>query len=106
MALAWSSDFSAAVATTAAILEQKPMAILSCGCSGAHVRDLRMGDVVLATEVKPLDAVVLERGGKVRRTGVRRSMQDPQVQRVRGCSCHGNYLWLFASSRSAVHLLL
>ena len=68
------------LATTAAILDRKPIAVLSCGCSGAHVRDLRMGDVVLASEVVPLDAIVLERGGKVRRTGVRRSMQDPQVQ--------------------------
>jgi len=66
-------------ATTAAVLDRKPIAILSCGCSGAHVKELRMGDVVLASEVTPLDAVVLERGGKVRRTGVRRSMQDPQV---------------------------
>lgn len=68
------------LATTAAVLDRKPIAVLSCGCSGAHVRDLRMGDVVLASEVVPLDAIVLERGGKVRRTGVRRSMQDPQVQ--------------------------
>lgn len=70
----------ATMATTAAILDQKPTAVFSCGCSGAHVRDLRMGDVVIASEVKPLDAIVLERSGKVRRTGVRRSMQDPQVQ--------------------------
>ena len=60
------------LATTAAVLDRKPIAVLSCGCSGAHVRDLRMGDVVLASEVVPLDAIVLERGGKVRRTGVRR----------------------------------
>lgn len=69
----------ASQSTTAALLERKPIAILSCGCSGAHVPELKMGDVVLASEVKPLDAVVLERGGKVRRTGVRRSMQDEQV---------------------------
>ena len=56
----------ATMATTAAILDQKPIAVFSCGCSGAHVRELRMGDVVLASEVKPLDAVVLERSGKVR----------------------------------------
>ena len=62
----------ATMATTAAILDQKPIAVFSCGCSGAHVRELRMGDVVLASEVKPLDAVVLERSGKVRlvRVGV------------------------------------
>lgn len=70
----------ATMATTAAILDRKPIAVFSCGCSGAHVRELRMGDVVLAAEVKPLDAIVLERSGKVRRTGVRRSMQDTQVQ--------------------------
>eukprot|EP00964_Phaeocystis_antarctica_P007238 scaffold3930_cov68-Phaeocystis_antarctica.AAC.1 len=56
----------ATMATTAAILDRKPIAVFSCGCSGAHVRELRMGDVVLASEVKPLDAVVLERSGKVR----------------------------------------
>ena len=56
----------ATMATTAAILDQKPTAVFSCGCSGAHVRDLRMGDVVIASEVKPLDAIVLERSGKVR----------------------------------------
>ena len=35
----------ATMATTAAILDQKPTAVFSCGCNGAHVRDLRMGDV-------------------------------------------------------------
>ena len=59
----------ATMATTAAILDQKPTAVFSCGCSGAHVRDLRMGDVVIASEVKPLDAIVLERSGKVRLAG-------------------------------------
>ena len=61
----------ATMATTAAILDRKPIAVFSCGCSGAHVRELRMGDVVLASEVKPLDAVVLERSGKVRLVRVR-----------------------------------
>ena len=47
----------ATMATTAAILDRRPTAVFSCGCSGAHVRELRMGDVVLASAVNPMSKI-------------------------------------------------
>ena len=71
----------ATMATTAALQHVHPIAILNCGCSGAHVRELRVGDVVVATDVAPLDVGVIARDGAVRRPGVRRRMQDAPVRR-------------------------
>lgn len=65
----------AASATTAALLSGgKADAIISCGCSGAHVVGQKMGDMVLGAQVKPLDARVIAADGTLTYSGVRFSM--------------------------------
>ena len=64
----------AASATTAALLSGPYAAVLSCGCSGAHVVGQKMGDLVLGAQVRPLDPVVVARDGAVQYSGVRYSM--------------------------------
>ena len=65
----------ASSATTAALLTGGPCdAILSCGCSGAHALGQKMGDMVLGSEVMPLDPTVIARDGSVRYSGARYSM--------------------------------
>ena len=50
----------AASATSAALLQTTPDCVLSVGCSGAHQPGQGVGDVVLGSEVVPLDPVVVE----------------------------------------------
>jgi len=65
----------AASATTAALLSGgKADAIISCGCSGAHVLGQKMGDLVVGEHVMPLDPHVIARDGGVTYSGVRFSM--------------------------------
>jgi len=69
----------AASATTVALLNGGSgdvQAVISCGCSGAHVPEQRMGDIVLGDEVLPLDPVVISRDGDKRLSGVRWSMTE------------------------------
>lgn len=65
---------NASSATTAALLSGPCDAVLSCGCSGAHVVGQKMGDMVLGAQVLPLDAKVIASDGSVRYVGVRHSM--------------------------------
>ena len=66
----------AASATSAALLQTTPDCVLSVGCSGAHQPGQGVGDVVLGSEVVPLDPVVVERAGASRLSGVRCSMTE------------------------------
>eukprot|EP00966_Prymnesium_polylepis_P330963 7386553-Prymnesium_polylepis.2 len=67
----------AATAITAALLHgPQPVAVLSCGCAGAHRPDQAKGDIVLGALVTPLSAQVVDRQGKTRQSGVRCSMLD------------------------------
>lgn len=67
---------NAASATTAALLYGPCAAVLSCGCSGAHVTGQKLGDIVLGSHVRPLDPVVIARDGTTRYSGVRYSMTE------------------------------
>jgi len=66
----------AAMATTATLTAEPAMAVVSCGCSGAHMPEQRMGDIVIGATVTPLAAEVIDRHGKSRLAGVRCSMLD------------------------------
>lgn len=66
----------AAMATTAALTAGPADAVLSCGCSGAHLPSQVVGDIVIGKTVVPLSAEVVERSGKSRLCGVRCSMLD------------------------------
>jgi len=66
----------AAAAMTAALTSGPADAVISCGCSGAHMPEQRMGDIVIGSRVVPLSAEVVDRHGKSRLAGVRCSMLD------------------------------
>jgi len=88
----------AASATTAALLSGgKADAVISCGCSGAHVSGQKMGDVVLGASVMPLDPQVISSDGTMTYSGVRFSMTtkgtmqwaaDPQLLKVATAAAH------------------
>jgi len=70
----------AAMATTSVLLDSPADAVLSVGCSGAHLPEQGCGDVVVGSKVVPLSAEVIERAtGKSRLCGVRCSMLDPAI---------------------------
>jgi len=67
---------AAAAMTTIMLKYPAPVAVLSCGCSGAHHPSQQKGDIVIGASVTPLSAQVVERNGKVRSAGIRYSMLD------------------------------
>jgi len=70
----------AAMATTAVLTESLPDAVLSVGCSGAHLPEQGCGDLVIGKKVVPLSAEVIDRStGAPRLCGVRCSMKYPAV---------------------------
>jgi len=70
----------AAMATTATLTDAPADAVLSVGCSGAHLPEQGCGDLVIGKQIVPLSAEVVERtSGKSRLCGVRCSMLDPAV---------------------------
>jgi len=66
----------AAMATTATLTEASADAVLSVGCSGAHLPEQATGDIVIGKNVVPLAAEVISSTGKSRLCGVRCSMRD------------------------------
>lgn len=66
----------ASCATTATLTQEPALAVLSCGCSGAHMPEQTMGDIVIGSRVVPLSAEVIDRQGNSRLAGVRCSMLD------------------------------
>jgi len=67
----------AAAAMTATLLNwPAPMAVISCGCAGAHRPSQAKGDIVLGATVAPLSAQVTDRLGNSRQSGIRCSMLD------------------------------
>ena len=59
----------------AAAKREPYVAVLNCGCSGAHQPDLIVGEVVVATHVVPLDAHLVTASGEMEPMGVRPTMQ-------------------------------
>ena len=70
----------AASAMTAALSASPAMAVISCGCSGAHIPEQRMGDIVIGSTVVPLQAEVIDRHGKSRLAGVRCLMTEEHTK--------------------------
>ena len=70
----------AASAMTAALSASPAMAVISCGCSGAHIPEQRMGDIVIGSTVVPLQAEVVDRHGKSRLAGVRCLMTEEHTK--------------------------
>lgn len=72
----------AAAAATAVLLERSlrgaplPSAVVSCGCAGAHVKSLNLGDVVVGTVVKPIGQVKLAPSGAIVPKGFRDTCQS------------------------------
>ena len=76
----------AAVATTAILSEALDVdAVISVGCSGAHLEEQTVGDVVVGSRVVPLSAEVVDRAGESHLVGVRCSMKDQAVLGFDAC---------------------
>eukprot|EP00035_Acanthoeca_spectabilis_P020115 m.431219 g.431219 ORF g.431219 m.431219 type:complete len:357 (+) comp17273_c0_seq1:24-1094(+) len=75
----------AAAAATAVLLERSlrgappPSAVVSCGCAGAHVKSLNLGDVVVGTAVKPIGQVKVAPSGAILPKGFRDTCQSRTV---------------------------
>eukprot|EP00040_Diaphanoeca_grandis_P037425 m.243645 g.243645 ORF g.243645 m.243645 type:complete len:344 (-) comp33816_c0_seq1:210-1241(-) len=76
---------NAAAATAAVMLARKlcdlppPLAIISCGCAGAHRVAINKGDVVIATMIKPVAQIKILADGSVVPKGFRSTCQSPMV---------------------------
>ena len=71
---------NAAAATTAACILLEPCAVISCGCAGAHTVNLLPGDVVIATETKPMAQCKMLKDGTIRPGGFRSTIQANKVE--------------------------
>ena len=69
-----------AAATSAALIENRPAALLNYGCAGAHRDDINAGDVVVATSVAHLASYVHQPDGSKHLFGFR-SGNDPEDDR-------------------------
>lgn len=65
-----------AARSAAAVAVPPVAALISCGCAGAHVRDMKQGDIVVCDTVIPLGAARIGRDGSRRQVGIRLGMKQ------------------------------
>mmetsp|Transcript_4078 Transcript_4078/g.10471 ORF Transcript_4078/g.10471 Transcript_4078/m.10471 type:complete len:299 (+) Transcript_4078:173-1069(+) len=72
----------ASMVVSALLLESTPACVLSVGCSGAHSKHIRPGDVVVSTTVVPTACKMLRHDGTSHHVGMRLNTVDPPLREI------------------------
>lgn len=75
-------EVDAAMVTTAILLQRLPQLVLSVGCSGAHSKHLKEGDVVVSTAVVPTACKMIRHNGESHHIGLRLNTENPPLREL------------------------